>query len=136
MASVISEKSKDRQSLSVYRSLGSTFASAAISVVAPLFIYQTDTNGNQVVEGSRFTIVAGIFSILAVVCYLLCYALVTERVSVQRNMGKQKKDSVAKTLAHVISNKALLAIDIDLHFDTLCSDHGTVDQHISVCRLF
>ena len=120
MASVISEKSKDRQSLSVYRSLGSTFASAAISVVAPLFIYQTDANGNQVVEGSRFTIVAGIFSILAVVCYLLCYALVTERVSVQRNMGKQKKDSVAKTLAHVISNKALLAM-ILISVLTLCA---------------
>ena len=39
MASVISEKSKDRQSLSVYRSLGSTFAAVAISVIAPLFIY-------------------------------------------------------------------------------------------------
>ena len=120
MASVISEKSKDRQSLSVYRSLGSAFASAAISVVAPLFIYQTDANGNQIVEGSRFTIVAGIFSILAVVCYLLCYALVTERVSVQRNMGKQKKDSVAKTLAHVISNKALLAM-ILISVLTLCA---------------
>ena len=120
MASVISEKSKDRQSLSVYRSLGSAFASAAISVVAPLFIYQTDANGDQVVEGSRFTLTAGIFSILAVVCYLLCYALVTERVSVQRNLGKQKKDSVAKTLAHVISNKALLAM-ILISILTLCA---------------
>ncbi len=60
MASVISDQSKDRQSLSVYRSLGSTFAAVAISVIAPLFIYQTDANGNQIVIGSRFTLVASI----------------------------------------------------------------------------
>jgi len=57
MASVISEKSKDRQSLSVYRSLGSTFAAVAINVLAPLFIYRLDENGNQVVVGKMFTIV-------------------------------------------------------------------------------
>jgi len=73
MASVISDKSKDRQSLSVYRSLGSTFAAVAISVIAPLFIYRTDADGNQVVIGSSFTWVAGVFSILAVVCWTSLY---------------------------------------------------------------
>ena len=31
-------------------------------------------------DGSRFTVLAGVFSILAVVCYMLCYWLTTERV--------------------------------------------------------
>lgn len=120
MASVISEKSKDRQSLSVYRSLGSTFAAVAISVIAPLFIYRTDEAGNQVVIGSRFTWVAAAFSILAVACYLLCYFLVTERVAVRREAGEKKRMSVGKTLGQVLTNRALLAM-ILISVLTLCA---------------
>lgn len=120
MASVISDKSKDRQSLSVYRSLGSTFAAVAISVIAPLFIYRTDADGNQVVIGSSFTWVAGVFSILAVVCYLLCYALVTERVSLQKHKSQRSRTSIGKTLGDVLGNRALLAM-ILISILTLCA---------------
>ena len=40
-------------------------------------------NGNDVISGTKFTVVAGVCSLLAVVCYLLCYALTTERVRAQ-----------------------------------------------------
>lgn len=120
MASVISDKSKDRQSLSVYRSLGSTFATVAISVIAPLFIYQTDAKGNQIVQGGRFTLIAGIFSILAVVCYLLCYFLVTERVVIKKDASRQKQTSLVKTLGQVFSSRALLAM-ILISILTLCA---------------
>lgn len=110
MASVISEKSKDRQSLSVFRSLGSTFAAVAISVTAPLLIYRTDAEGNQVVMGGRFTLVAAVFSVLAVICYLLCYALVTERVVVKQGTAKQGTASAVKTLGQIFTSKALLAL--------------------------
>lgn len=109
MASVISEKSKDRQSLSVYRSLGSAFASVAISAIVPLVIYQTDAYGNQVVIGSRFTWAAGVFSVLAVISYLLCYAFVTERVVIKR-AEKRKGTSVLKSLANIFSGRALAAM--------------------------
>lgn len=128
MASVISEKPKDRQSLSVYRSLGSTFAGVAISVTAPLFIYETDANGNQIVLGERFTLVAGIFSILSIVCYLLCYFLVTERVSVRQANSKGRGNSIVKTLGQVFSNRALLAM-ILISILTLCA--GIMSQSIS-----
>ena len=120
MASVISDRSKDRQSLSVFRSLGSTFAAVAISVTAPLFIYQTDSDGNQVVLGGRFTIIAGIFSILAIVCYLLCYFLVEERVTIRRETKAKKSASVGKTLAQVFTSRALLAM-ILISILTLCA---------------
>ena len=120
MASVISDKSKDRQSLSVYRSLGSTFAAVAISVIAPIFIYRTDADGNQVVIGASFTWVAGVFSILAVVCYLLCYALVTERVSLQKHKSQRSRTSIGKTLGDVLGNRALLAM-ILISILTLCA---------------
>lgn len=120
MASVISDKSKDRQSLSVYRSLGSTFAAVAISVTAPLFIYRHDAQGNQIVVGDRFTIVAGVFSVLAILCYLLCYFLVTERVTVKKETAGKKQASVVKTLAQVFSSRALLAV-IFISILTLCA---------------
>lgn len=120
MASVISEKSKDRQSLSVYRSLGSTFASVAISVIAPLFIYQLDEQGNQVVVGKNFTIVAGVFSVLAVICYLLCYFLVTERVTVKKEEAQKEKKSAVRTLGQIFSSRALLAM-ILISILTLCA---------------
>ncbi len=120
MASVISEHSRDRQSLSIYRSLGSTFAAVAISVIAPLFIYETDDRGNQVVISGRFTLVAAAFSILAVVCYLFCYFLVTERVKVRKSASQKKRASAAKTLGQVFSNRALLAM-ILISILTLCA---------------
>ncbi len=120
MASVISDQSKDRQSLSVYRSLGSTFAAVAISVIAPLFIYRLDKDGNQVVIGDMFTFVSGVFSVLAVVCYLLCYFLVTERVRLGKKETKEKRGSVVKTLVQVFSSRALLAV-ILISILTLCA---------------
>ncbi len=120
MASVISDHSKDRQSLSVYRSLGSTFAAVAISVIAPLFIYRLDKDGNQVVIGDMFTFVSGVFSVLAVVCYLLCYFLVTERVRLGKKETKEKRGSVVKTLVQVFSSRALLAV-ILISILTLCA---------------
>lgn len=120
MASVISDKPKDRQSLSVYRSLGSTLAGVSISVIAPLFIYYLDEDGNQVVSGRNFTLIAGAFSILAVVCYLLCYFLVTERVTVKKTSEKTGRASIAKTLGQVFASRALLAM-ILISILTLCA---------------
>ena len=91
MASAISEEPKDRAALSVYRSLGAIFAATFISVVTPLIIYYTDVNGNQVVSGRNFTILAGVFSIAAIICYLLCYAMTTERVQIEKKeRGKHR----------------------------------------------
>ena len=57
--SVISQNPKDRSSLSVFRSMGGMFAGILISVVAPLVIYYEDAAGNQVVNPTNFTVLAG-----------------------------------------------------------------------------
>ena len=82
MASVISEDAEDRATLSTFRSIGAALASLVIGVVAPLLVYSTDVNGNQIVEGGRMTFIAGVFSIASIVCYWICYMLTTERVHV------------------------------------------------------
>ena len=88
MASVISQSPRDRSSLSVFRSMGGMFAGILISVVAPLVVYYEDAAGNRVVDSTNFTILAGVFSVCAILCYLLCYWLCTERVALP-----EKKES-------------------------------------------
>lgn len=108
MASVISSEPKDRSSLSVFRSLGASIAGILIGVVSPLVIYQTDEFGNQVVSRGNFSIVAGIFSVCAIVCYLLCYFLTTERVeSVPK---KAEKNATGKALKAILTNRSMIGI--------------------------
>lgn len=109
MASAISAEPGDRQSLSTYRSMGATLAGLVIGAGVPLVAYDK-IDGNAVLNGGRFTIVAGIFSILAVVCYLLCYALTTERVLPERNHEVEKNNSVSVMFRNALKNRALLSI--------------------------
>lgn len=79
MASAISPDPTDRASLSTWRSVGASLAGLVIGTGTPLVAYVT-VDGNPVLSGSRMTIIAGVFSVLAVICYLLCYNLVREHV--------------------------------------------------------
>ena len=112
MASVISSDPKDRSSLSVFRSLGGGFAGVMISVIAPLVVYYTDANGNQVVNPGRFTMIAGVFSVCAIICYLLCYFMTTERVHIEpKPVDKSKKGpGVVGTLKEIFSSRAMLGV--------------------------
>lgn len=107
MASVISNHPKDRSSLSVYRSLGSMLAMIVITVVSPLVVYYTDSAGNQVVDSGRFTMLAGAFSICALICYLLCYFMTTERVKAEPVETAARPGASFRTMwGSIIRNKA------------------------------
>ena len=51
---------------------------------------------------------AGIFSVLAIICYLLCYKLITERVVVEPT--GEKGPSVGQMLKSAFTNRALISI--------------------------
>ncbi len=107
MASSISADPSDRQSLSTYRSMGSSLAGLIVGVAVPLLAYDS-IEGNTLLNGTRFTAIAGAFSILAVICYLLCYKLTTERVKVETHPDKQ--GSVLNLLKNSIKNRSLISI--------------------------
>ena len=109
MASVMSSDADDRASLSTFRSLGAVLAQLIIGVGAPLLVYTTDAAGNQIVEGPRITFIAGVFSVGAVICYLICYALTVERVQVGSKKG-EKSVGFIQTMKELLSNRALLGI--------------------------
>ena len=108
MASAISREPDDRQSLSTFRTMGSTLAGVIVGAGVPLVAYKT-VGGNTVLDGGRFTTIAGIFSILAVICYLICYFLTTERVTPASNADNDK-NTFLTLIKNALKNRALISI--------------------------
>ena len=112
MASSISREPQDRQSLSTFRSIGSVLAGVIVGAGVPLLAYDTRVVGNteiQELNGEKFTVIAGVFSILAIVAYIVCYFLTTERVIVEHNEDR-RLPSVGKLITNSLKNRALLSI--------------------------
>lgn len=107
MASAVSANPDDRQSLSTFRTMGAMLAGTIIGVLLPLIAYEK-VDGAETLIGPRVTIAAGVFSVLAIGCYVLCYTLVTERVRPEQS--NEKQDSVGQMLASALKNRALIAI--------------------------
>ena len=131
MASAITEVQEERASLSTWRSMGATFAGLLISIVTPQIIYYADASGNQIIDPAKFTMIAGIFSICAIICYALCYILTTERVKFESNNEEKEKVSIVKNLGIIVKNKALLAMiasSIVLLLSSLMSQ--TINQYL------
>ncbi len=109
MASAISADPGDRQSLSTFRTMGGMLAGMVIGIGLPLIAYEK-IDGKETLIGSKVTIAAAIFSVLAIVCYLLCYKLVKERVTVEAEQTERKGPSVGEMLKSAFTNRALLSI--------------------------
>lgn len=106
MASAVSANPKDRAQLSTWRTVGSMLANLVIGAGTPLFAYVV-VDGNQVLSGPRMTIIAGVFSVCAIICYLLCFHMVTERVQVEAN---NEKFDIGKVLKSLLTNRSLIGI--------------------------
>lgn len=110
MASAITADPNERTSLSTFRSIGAALAGLVIGVGTPIFLYTTDVNGNQIVRGgAAFTVIAGVFSVLAIICYLVCYKMTAERVSVEKD-ADAKELTLLATFREIGRSRALLGI--------------------------
>ncbi len=111
MASAITDVPEERTALSTFRSIGATLAQLVIGVGGPMIIYMTDASGAQIIrnDGKIFPVVAGIFSICAIICYVICYKCTTERIKIEPDTNAEKI-SLAKTFGAIFSNRALLGI--------------------------
>ena len=112
MASTISRDPHDRQSLSTFRTMGSTLAGVIVGAGVPLLAYDTRiVDGVEIAEmnGPRFTVIAGVFSVLAIIAYLLCYVLTTERV-IPDEAAERPKTGVKHLIVNAVKNRALVSI--------------------------
>ncbi len=111
MASAISNDAGDRASLSTFRTMGGMLAGMVIGMGLPILAYDTVQAGEEtlsVLNGSKVAICALVFSVLAVVCYVLAYNLTTERVPYKAE--KKESVSLGKMLKNAITNRALISI--------------------------
>lgn len=110
MASAVTDNPEQKTALSVFRNMGAMLASVFIGVFTPLVIYTRDAAGNQIVRGGNtFTIIAGVFSILAFISYMICYKLTTERVKFEKTEAKEQVTFI-QSLKSILKNQSLLAI--------------------------
>ena len=106
MASAISPEANDRTQLSTFRSIGATLANMVIGTATPLLAYET-VNGVPQLSGSRMIMMAGLFSVCAIVCYILCFSLTTERVEIP---AKTEKFEPVALLKRIFTSRSLLGI--------------------------
>lgn len=106
MASAVSPNPDDRAQLSTFRTIGATLASLVIGTGTPMFAYVM-VDGATVLSGSRMTIIAAVFAVCGIICHLLCFQLVTERVEVPQNKNRLDIGAMLKSIA---TNRALLGI--------------------------
>lgn len=108
MASVITDNPEERTSLSTFRGIGATLAGLVIGTLGPQIIYVTDTQGNQLVDGSRMMLLAAVCSALAILCYAICYFNTAERVKTGTKFKEKMKFS--ESFGKILTSRALLAI--------------------------
>lgn len=108
MASVITTDAGERASLSTFRSVGANLATLVIGTLGPLLIFGEDAAGNQIVNPMRLFVMAAVFGIGAVICYVLCYRLCEERVTFpSRTKEKSSGRQLVNSLLH---NRPLLSL--------------------------
>ena len=107
MASAISSDPDDRAQLSNWRTIGASLAGTVIGVGLPLIVYVSDERGNKILSGNYVALAALLCSVLSVICYLLCYGLVTERVRIEKKTGSFDVRKLFMDIAH---NKSLIGI--------------------------
>ncbi len=114
MASAISADPGDRQSLSTFRTMGGMLAGMIIGIALPLVAYEKSTLADgtvvEVLVGSKVTMAAGIFSIGAIICYLLAYKLITERVRVEGGEEAPQQQPLGQMLKNALGHRALISI--------------------------
>ena len=79
----------------------------------PLLAYDNKiVDGIPIAElnGARFTVIAGIFSILAVISYFACYYLVTERVVNESARERREDFGIKHLVVGSVKNRAIISI--------------------------
>lgn len=107
MASAMSDKPEERAMLSNWRTIGATVAQIVIVVILPMVVYTTDAEGHQVLSGSKTMLGFRCMLYLAVLVYLICYHLSTERVKME---APEEKKNVFELFGVLFTNRAFVGI--------------------------
>lgn len=104
MASVVSADPIDRSKLSRARSIGGTVVGIGALSIVPVICFDADSN----IVPARFTLLAAVFGIFSVLCYLLLCRLTVERIHQQPMPGE--KFQYGKVLRAAFQNRPLIGV--------------------------
>ena len=110
MASAITHDPRQRTQLSVFRTVGAAIAGLAIGAGVPLVAYNTDADGNKVLNGVTFSKIAFCFSVAAVICYIICIFGVTERVKPHSRKPAAAAAPSGGFVRRLVTNRPLVGI--------------------------
>ena len=109
LAQVITSDDKERSSLSVFRSIGSTFGAMPAMVLASM-CYVTLADGTKEMSHSRVFIGVCVIAALSVVFYLLCHAWTKERVVSEP--APKAKGQTGKVLGALFRSRPFMAVSL------------------------
>lgn len=107
LAQVITSDDRERSSLSVFRSIGSTFG-AMPAMLLISFCYVKNANGTAVMSYSKILTGAIIISAVSVLAYLLCYRWTTERVPTKPT--PKEKGQTWKVIKILLHSRPYMAV--------------------------
>ncbi len=109
LAQVITSSDKERSSLSVFRSIGSTFGAMPAMVLASM-CYVTLADGTKQMSYQRVFLGVCAIAVLSVIFYLLCYAWTRERVNSEP--APREKGQTAKVVKTLLKSRPFMAVSL------------------------
>ncbi len=109
LAQVITSDDKERSSLSVFRSIGSTFGAMPAMALASV-CYVTLADGTKEMSFMRVFIGACVIAALSVVFYLLCHRWTKERVVSEP--APKEKGQAAKVVKALLKSRPFMAVSL------------------------
>ena len=109
LAQVITSSDKERSSLSVFRSIGSTFGAMPAMVLASM-CYVKLADGSSQMDYKKVFLGVVIISVLSVLAYLLCYAWTKERV--ESKPDPKEKGQTMKVIKVLLKSRPFMAVSL------------------------
>ena len=109
LAQVITSDDKERSSLSVFRSIGSTFGAMPAMVLASM-CYVTLADGKKQMDFTRVFVGTCVIAALSVLFYFLCYRWSKERVDT--NPAPREKGQTARVIKTLLKSRPFMAVSI------------------------
>ena len=109
LAQVITSDDRERSSLSVFRSIGSTFGAMPAMALASM-CYVKLADGRRVMDHTRVFVGACVIAALSIVFYFLCYRWSRERVDT--NPAPREKGQTAKVIKTLLKSRPFMAVSV------------------------
>ena len=113
MASVITTDDKERNSLSVFRSVGSTLGAFGPMILSFLCYDKVlDASGakQSILNPNKLLIGVAVLALLSIVAFILCNKISKERVVVE--LDSRQKSNTRKVIKNLVSTKSFVIISI------------------------